>query len=300
MRMRRLVSAVALFSALLAPAVASATQAEPARRGTGELEPALARLAERADRQQGMLYRIQCVEKLSRMVHRRRESAASFGYQPDQTLEARYGILIVRDESGAPREMRLKLKRGDRVRLDREGRPVEVTLPAEFAPLARAFPHAQVILFTAENQEYLDFRILPRGKSEPGRYRIDCADRDDLAVEFLAREAPRIYGPPSEPKCWGRASGQMCLSPDSGEVSAIVYYRVGPTEHGCAWDVENPFASIEQDVVEKSTGMRFPSRVETVYPLDWRDTAVFVQRFESCVFADVRVRESIGPSRADR
>jgi hypothetical protein len=84
----------------------------------------------------------------------------------------------------------------------------------------------------------------------------------------------------------------MCLGAD-GEISELHFYGLVVTEQGCEWDRSTAFATIEQDVVERTTGLRFPSRVRTSYALDWRDTAIFVQTFEDCVFTNVRVSDEI-------
>jgi hypothetical protein len=191
-----------------------------------------------------------------------------------------------------PVERRVKLRKDGQVALDRRGLPVEIELSPEFAPIAQAIPHAQVAWFTAEEQELLRFH--PAGASEDGagRFRIECSGPDELGVEFLDRQPPRREGPASEPRCSARASGQMCLGPD-GEIGTIQFYAVYADGADCKWDRDVPFVSIEQNRVEKTTGLRFPTRVRTVFPLSWRDTAIFDQRYGDCVFTHVRVGQSL-------
>ena len=258
------------------------------------LEQALARLAARAQLHRTFLYRIQCDEAITRVVNRSRNSAATFGLQPGQMREQRNGILVVKQGTGAPAEKRLRLDGEGHVRMTKKGKPVEARLPPEFDPVARAFPHAQVAWFTAADQQRLAFRLLEGGPSEAGEFRIVCPESDDLAIQFLDRQAPRREGPRSAPRCAARASGQMCLEPN-GEVRRVQFFGTYFDGEACRWDKSAPFATIEQDVVEKTEGLRFPSRVTTVVPLDWRDTAIFVQTYENCVFADVRVETDLDP-----
>jgi len=187
----------------------------------------------------------------------------------------------------------VKLRRKGGVKLGRDGVPVEVTLPPELAPVALAFPHAQVVWFNEQGQEYMDFRVVDDDLAATRGHAIECSRDGDMPVEFLDREGGKIYGPPSEPRCYAGVSGQMCLDPETGDVSRIQYYQIRPAEEGCAWDFEHPFATVEQGIVEERTGIRFPSRVTTFFAIDWRDTAVFEQIFRDCVFTNVRVQEVV-------
>ncbi len=256
------------------------------------LKEALTLLGKSADLHESLQYKIQCTEHLKRMVHRRRESAASFGFLPHETINARHGILIIRDAYGVPQETRVKLDRKGNVRLNRKGLPKEVDLPPEFWPIVEAYPHTQISYFTTKHQKYLNFRLLFNKDKSESQFLIECPDLYELRVEFLDRDPPIMKGTVPEIECTARASGQICLNPESGEVSLIKFYRIYPTEKGCVWDCSYPFAIIEQNVIEKTTGARFPSRVETMVPLDWRDTAIITQEFEECVFSNVRIAES--------
>lgn len=285
---------MALTLAVLAPP-RTAAELEDAQ---ARLERALQRLAQQAQTHNSLLYRIQCDENASRVVHRSLESAAGFGFQPDQMLEQHNGILVVQDGSGAPQEKRVRLDREGHVRLTKKGQPVEAQLPAEFEPVAGAFPHAQVAWFSAENQPKLKIGLLEDGAPAEGRFRIECLDPHDLALEFLDRDVPLRSGPKSEPRCTSRASGQMCLG-DDGEIRRLQFYGTYFDGEVCRWDRSTPFATIEQQLVETTTGLRFPSRVTTMLSLSWRDTAIFIQRYENCVFADIHVKASLGKKVSD-
>jgi hypothetical protein len=257
-----------------------------------KLGEALERLAARAETHKDLLYQLHCVEEIEHSVQRGRVSAAGAGYRPDRVTTLRHGLVIVRDDSGLPREMRVKLDRGGNVRLNKKGKPREINLPPVMAPVARATPHAQVSSFTEEEQAQLRFARLGRDTSA-GRFLIACPDDRYWRVEFLDRNEPVQVGPASEPDCHGRASGQMCLDPSSGEIAALEFYGLFHNGERCRWDVRRSFAAIRQELVEESSGFRFPSHVETMVPLSWRDTAVYKQRFTDCVFTDVRIRSSL-------
>ncbi len=287
-------------------ATASATTAGPSAGSSPapgpELETTLARLAERAALHRSLLYKLQCNETITRMIHRSVESGAGFGFQPRMTAELQFGVVVGRDKEGRLREERVELDGKGRVRMTRKGEPRLAELRGGLAPLARAFPHAQVAWFTADYQKELAFRLLKLGKEETS-YRLGCAMKKDLLLEFLDAEPPRrsVTGTGGKPRCDARPSGQMCLDPSTGEIRAIAFYGLYPEGEACLWDLKLPFAVIEQDLVERSTGARFPSRVRTVLPLDWRDTAVFVQTYDSCRFAEVEVTvELSSPSPATR
>ena len=226
------------------------------------------------------------------MVHRTKESAASFGFLPHETMNLKHGILIMRDENGIPLETRLKLDRKGRIKLSKKGIPKEVELPPQFQPIAEAYPHSQMAWFTTHHQKNLKFQLLSEEDKKESQFLIQCANPDELAIEFFDREPPVMHRPLPEGYCTARASGQLCLNPKSGEVSQINFYRLQPTEKGCLWDLSHPFAVIEQNVIEEKTGARFPSKVETMVPLDWRDIAIFTQQFVDCVFTEIKVIEA--------
>ncbi len=258
-----------------------------------ELTEILRRVAHRGELHEEMLYRLHCVEEIERTVHRRRASAAGFGVQPEETIELRHGIVIVRNDDGAPSEMRVKLTRVGEVRLDRKGRPREINLPPEFAVVAGAVPHAQVAKFGSDDQNNMIFRRLGE-TPDSDRFRIDCTSERRQIIEFLDKAPPRIGGPRSAPRCDARASGQFCIDVASGEIVSLEFYGLFAANETCQWDFSTPFAHIRQGLIEQSSGLRFPDQVETIVPLGWRDTARFVQRYTDCVFSDVRVFSSVG------
>ncbi len=257
-----------------------------------ELKEILRQVAHRAELQEEMLYRLHCVEEVRRTVHRSRESAAGFGIQPEETIELRHGMVIVRDDDGAPTEMRVRLTKSGEVRLDRKGRPREVKLPHEFAAVAEAVPHAQVAKFGADDQRTLDFHRL--GKT-PGadRFRIDCLGERRQIIEFLDKASPRVGGRRSAPTCDARASGQFCVDVASGEIVSVEFYGLFAADGKCQWDHSTPFAHIRQGLIEQNSGLRFPDQVETIVPLSWRDSARFVQRYTDCVFSGVHTSSSV-------
>ena len=67
-------SALALIGVVIVIAAGVPAGETPA--SSGELTQALERLADRAELQEAVLYRIQCLEQIIRMVHRRRESSS--------------------------------------------------------------------------------------------------------------------------------------------------------------------------------------------------------------------------------
>jgi hypothetical protein len=273
-----------LLLMLVAPGVPGAE--EP------ELSVVLERLAARAEIHKNLLYQLHCVEEIGRAVHRSRESAAGFGSLPDQLLSLRHGLVIVRGESGMPREIRVKLDREGEVRLNKKGEPREIKLPPAMDPVAQALPHAQVASFTADEQARLLFTRLDPGGGD-AKFSIACPDERYWIVEFLDRNEPVRVGPRSEPTCHAHASGQLCLDPENGEIAALEYYGLFFNGERCRWDFKSAFAKIRQDLVEESSGLRFPSEVETRLPISWRDTTVFKQRFTDCVFSDVHVHSSL-------
>lgn len=274
---------------LLAAGVAAETAADPP---TPSLEAVLARLANRAALYESLLYRMECLEDISLHVHRRADSRGKEALAPRAAMNVRDWVLVERTETGQPRELRFKVGSGGSVELDRKGQPIEVRLPSEFGPLAKAFPHAQVAWFTKEKQKGLRFRLLRAGSEDAPAYLIECPEPGLVAVEFLDPVRPRrIRTLGYDARCEARASGQMCLDPDTGEIRALEFYGTAADGFDCKWELAFPFASIELEVEERGTGLHFPSRVETLVPRG-RDTAVFVQRFVDCGFADVHATET--------
>ena len=169
---------------------------------------------------------------------------------------------MVRGEDGEPRQTRVKTNRKGKVRLGKGGEPIEVSLPNDFEPIANQFPHAMVSWFNTEDQQRLRFSLLPEEVDE-FRYRIECPVPAELATEFIDSKPPRRD--PGNAECDAWPSGQMCLDPERGEISRIVFYGLKAEDNGCSWDLEQPFVQIQQNVVEKTTRLRFPSRVSSAW-----------------------------------
>lgn len=270
-------------------AAAAARAADPEEPPIGAL---LSLLARRAALYESVLYRFECVEDIRLERHRR---DASGEMKKRESMGVRQRILVEKGREGEPKEVRLAMDRDDGARLDKNGRPVEVRLPDEFAPVATAFPHAQVAWFTAAKQKGLRFEVVGESMRERRPHHIECRSPADIALEFLDAEplrwrwASTLQGT----KCDGRASGQMCLEAATGEITAVEFYGTTLVDHGCVWDFAHPFARIELEFTEAKTGLRFPTRVETVVPRG-RDVEVFTQRFLDYAFASVQVEERLG------
>ena len=250
-------------------------------------------LAQRAELHRSLLYRFQCIENLTRRVQRRPGYLGS-GFIPEETVHLRYGIVVEKGEEGVAKVVRTKVDHEGRVKLDRHGRPVEADLPALFDPVEHAVPHAQAATFTSQNQADLVFHLLSDMEQDEPIYRIKCPE-GHVAIEFLDRKPPRFSS-----TCHADSSGQMCVDPGSGEVSALVLYGLDREIDGCFWNRVAPFAMIEQGLIENKTGARFPSRVTTIYSVSSRDNAVFEQRYEDCGFTHVEVTESYGHVATDK
>lgn len=278
--------ALALLSVLFFPSDLLAGE-DPGGQGN-RARVLLSRLAARAALYESLLYKFECIEDISLRMYRKSGPTG-------ENLEERFGknarnwILVERVGKGPPREVRLRMNRQGGVRLDEKGQPAEATLAIEFAPVAKAFPHAQVAWFTAEKQKGLAFRFLDEGTNRKGGHRIVCPGPRDAAMEFLDRDPPRWRWT----RCEGRASGQMCLDSETGEISALEFYGTKRGEGRCTWDLEHPFARIELEAREQTTGLRFPTQVETVVPYG-RDFAVFVQRYLDYGFTNVRTEQKFG------
>jgi hypothetical protein len=172
--------------------------------------------------------------------------------------------------------------------LSRSGVPVEAKLPWQFGPVLKAVPHAQAATFTARGQAELAFRLLKNAGRDGPTFKIQCPG-DDVAIEFLDRHPLRFL-----PVCSAQASGQMCVDPRDGEISALVFYGLNREPDRCVWDRKAPFAMVEQGLIETQTGARFPSRVRTIFSISRLDNAVFEQRYEDCGFTHVEVEETYG------
>ena len=252
-----------------------------------ELQQLLGLLAERAVLHRSLLYRFQCIEDLTRRVDRRPEFS-HYGFHPEELLHRRYGIVLEQGEDGVASATREELTQSGGVRLSRKGEPVEANLPRQFDPVVKAVTQAQAAIFTVQGQADLKFRLVKDLEDSWSDYRIKCP-MDHVAIEFLDREHPKPH-----PACSGQASGQMCVDPHNGEISALVFYALDRTVDGCVWNRQAPFAVVDQDLVETKTGARFPSRVKTLFSLDRHSNAVFEQRFEDCGFTHVEVKAIYG------
>jgi hypothetical protein len=244
-----------------------------------DLAALLEKIADRAAIHRDLLYRFACTERVDLLFQ------PEDGGAPTLSRSLRHGIVVERDERGAPREARTALAKDGTVPLDAGQEPVVVALPAGFEPIASAFPHALAASFDRASQRNLTFRRLEDGT--PG-YVLACPDPRETRLEFLDATPPRrrrSYG--ADAHCQGRASGQLCVVPESGEIHKLVFYALAPESFECVWDREHPFSVVEQDVVEPSSGVRFPSSIVTRGR--WRnEAAVFRQTFTDCKFFDVR------------
>jgi len=266
------------------PAPASPTA--PASPPSG-LPRLLALLAQRADLHHSLLYRFQCTENLTRRVQRRPGYVRS-GFLPEETVHLQYGIVVEQGEEGVAKVIRAKVDHKGHVKLDKHGNPVEADMPALFDAVENAVPHAEAATFTSTNQAGLEFHLLSDlGDDEP-IYRIKCPE-GHVAIEFMDRKPPRFSA-----ACHADSSGQICVDPGTGEISAFVFYGLDREVGGCFWNRTAPFALIEQGTIETRTGARFPSRMTTIYSINSRDNAVFEQRYEGCGFTNVEVSESYG------
>lgn len=281
------VPAIAASDTAGAVPASDAAGAVPAPSPSPELQRLLDLLADRAALHRALLYRFQCAEDLTRKVIRRPKFAFG-GDPPAATLHERCGIVVEQGEDGVARILREKLDAKGNVRLNRKGEPVAAELPQAFNPIVSAVPHAQASTFAAQDQAQLEFHLLKDLAQGGPVYRMKCP-QGHVAIEFLDRQPPRAL-----PACSAQASGQMCVDPRDGEISGLVFYGMDRVKSGCIWNREAPFALVEQGLIEKSTGARFPSRMKTIFSLGLRDNAVFEQRFENCGFTHVDVEESYG------
>jgi hypothetical protein len=244
-----------------------------------DLKPLLAKVAARARAHRALLYRFACTERVDLLFQ------PDDGGAPTLSRSLRNGIVVERNAEGAPREARTALAKDGTVPLDAEGQPVAASLPDGFDAIRHAFPHALAASFDRATQRNLTFRRLPAGTSE---YAVDCPPDAPERLEFLDTAAPRrkrSYG--ADARCHGRASGQMCLDPATGEIHKLVLYALAPKSLACFWDKEHPFSVVEQGVVEPGSGVRFPSSIVTRGR--WgKEAAVFRQTFAECKFFDVR------------
>jgi hypothetical protein len=247
--------------------------------GRDDVRPLLAKIAERAAAHRALLYRFACTERVDLLFQ------PDGGGPPTLSRSLRNGIVVERNAEGAPREARTALHRDGTVPLDADGKPVAVSLPDGFEPIEDAFPHALAATFDREAQRRLTFQPLP---DAPSGYRLACPAGAPVRLEFLDRRAPRrrrTYG--ADARCDGRASGQMCVDPGSGEIHKMVLYALAPEAFSCVWDKDHPFSVVEQEVVEPGSGVRFPSAIATRGR--WgKEAAVFRQTFTECKFFDVR------------
>lgn len=281
---------------LLTAVLVAVRQAAPAAEESGvPLPELLARLARRAALHESSLYRFQCIENILLRTYRKEPTESDAArLQEQSTAAATQRILVEKGSTGAPSEVRLGMTKDDGVRLDASGRPVEITLPRTFRPVERAFPHAQAAAFSAEQQLKVQFAFVDASE-RASLHRIECPTSTDQALEFLDREPPRRKWLTAQgTRCDARASGQMCLEPASGEITAIEFYGTKLAYRSCEWDFAHPFARIELAFTEPRTGIRFPTRVETVVPMG-RDVGVFSQHFRSYDFSEVRTEQKSGP-----
>src|SRR5207247_4163572 len=123
--------------------------------------------------------------------------------------------------------------------LSRKGEPVEAKLPAQFDPVVKSVPHVQAATFTVQGQAELEFYLLRDTENNGPAYKIKCP-KEHVAIEFLDRDPPKPL-----PGCSARASGQMCVDPQNGEISALVFYGLDRTADGCMWNRDAPFAMVE-------------------------------------------------------
>jgi hypothetical protein len=273
--------ALFLFVLVVAVAPAAAETIETAASGLGT---ALDALEARADRADSLSYRLVCFEQVLRRVRREGHGKDPI-FVAGNATEMRRGVVVERG-SGEETSKRVRVNRKQEVRRGKGGAPIEAGVPERFRPIASRFPSAASREFGADAQKHLRFEVLAAG-GDPGRYRIACPQPEQLAVEFVDAEPPRKTDGENGPSCEARPSGQMCLEPESGEITRIVFYALEVAGETCGWDVENPPVRIWQDVVEKNSRLRFATRIETDHTLDARDTAIFVQRFKNCEFLDV-------------
>jgi len=254
-----------------------------------DLPPLLDRIAARAKVHRDLLYRFACTERIDLLFQ------PEDGGAPTLSRSFRDGIVVERNAEGAPREARTALAKDGTVPLNAKGEAVPALLPEGFEPIAQAFPHALAASFDRASQANLTFRRVEDG--EPG-YLLTCPRSGEVRLEFLDAQTPRrraSYG--ADARCEARASGQMCVEPATGEIHKLVFYAVMPQAFACTWDREHPFSVVQQDVVEPSSGVRFPSSIVTRGR--WRkEAAVFRQTFSDCRFFDVRTEVDLRPTSA--
>jgi len=251
-----------------------------------ELERLLGLLAQRAEVHRSLLYRFQCTEDLTRKLQRRPDSAYGEENGSEDEVHDRCGIVVEKRKDGVAHSVRAELDHHGSVKVNRKGEPIEAVLKSQFAPVAKAVPHAQAATFTERSQAYLVFHLMGDKEAEGPAYRIHCP-QGHVAIEFLDRE-------PLEPAvvCKGQASGQMCVDPQKGEISVLAFYGLVREDGVCLWDRSAPFALVEQGLIEGTTGARFPSRVRTIFSVSSRDNALFDQRYENCGFTNVETQET--------
>ena len=256
-----------------------------------ELQRILHQLAERAALHRSMLYEFNCIEELTRLVYEAYPFGGS-GILPKRTIRDRYSLVVAHGERGAPAELRFKLDEQGQVQTNRKGVPVQARLDRFFRPIAKAVPHAQVSWFTADYQSQLRFAVADEEYEAVLGYRLRCSEESHVVVEFMDRDPPARRGSGKSAQCSGRPSGRMCIDPETGEITGVEFYRLYLEGDQCRWDRRAPFAKVEQELVERESGLRFPSHVETYYPLRRQgETAIIVQEFRDCVFTKVRVHE---------
>lgn len=246
----------------------------------GPDDPTLLRkIAERAATHRALLYRFACTERVDLLFQ------PDDGGTPTLSRSLRDGIVVERNADGAPREARTALAKDGTVPLDARGEAVAAPLPDGFETIRDAFPHALAATFDRASQQNLTFHRLGEGA---GGYVLACPDPAQVRLEFLGVASPRrrrTYG--ADARCEGRASGQMCVDPATGEIHKLVLYALAPKSLSCVWDKEHPFSVVEQDVVEPASGVRFPSSIVTRGR--WgKEAAIFRQTFTDCKFFDVR------------